>query len=204
MTAIDWSWQERILETIVVASGLAGVLCSVMVYHVTRRELWRGFPTAIRFFATTLLLGMATALITSVLTASLAGSLKVGRVMTAMGYDLCRAIAVVTVCKLLFELLVLRHLTDQRQTLGRRTATLLVGALGPVTLKRFVFGLLGGVVVPVVILAQGLLGGGEQAGAMFTVSLACFSLVLILSGELMERYLFFRAVVSRRMPRGVV
>lgn len=204
LTAIDWSWQERILETIVVASGLAGVLCSVMVYHVTRRELWKGFPTAIRFLATTLLLGMATTLITSVLTASLAGSLEVGRVMTAMGYDLCRAIVIVTVCKLLFELLVLRHLTDRRQTLGRRTATLLVGALGPVTFKRFVFGLLGGVVVPVVILAQGLLGEGEQAGAMFTVSLACFSLVLILSGELMERYLFFRAVVSRRMPRGVV
>src|SRR6185295_8302289 len=39
--------------------GLLGVGCSVMVYAATRRAFWAAPATAVRFFGTSLLLGLA-------------------------------------------------------------------------------------------------------------------------------------------------
>ena len=53
------------LGAAVVASGVLGVFCSVMVYQCTRRDLWNGFGTTSRFLFTSIGLGLATALVTS-------------------------------------------------------------------------------------------------------------------------------------------
>ena len=46
----------------VAASGICGVWCSVMVYHVVRRPFWRASSSGVKFAGTTLVLGLATAM----------------------------------------------------------------------------------------------------------------------------------------------
>ena len=53
---------EAGLGLAVTATGLAGVFCSVMVYHDTRRIFWQAAYTAPKFFGTSLLLAVASAL----------------------------------------------------------------------------------------------------------------------------------------------
>src|SRR5262245_16159783 len=49
-------WQTT-LGLSVVTAGLVGIGCSIMIYHCTRRALWNGAATTVRFGLTTLLLG---------------------------------------------------------------------------------------------------------------------------------------------------
>ncbi len=56
----------------VVGTGLAGVVCSIMIYCCTKRALWNGPATTIRFLLTTVLLGQSTALLTGKLAISIA------------------------------------------------------------------------------------------------------------------------------------
>src|SRR5208283_831554 len=51
--------------------GLLDVFCSFMIYHSTRRELWRGLGAALKFFGTTAMLGTATILFVTTLQAML-------------------------------------------------------------------------------------------------------------------------------------
>jgi DMSO reductase anchor subunit len=73
----------------------------------------------------------------------------------------------------------------------KRVAILMVGALRRATLLRFAAGVLGGIVVPLLLL---FIGGPPSlpAGAVMVVLLAI--------GELCERSLFFRSAPASRMP----
>ncbi|EDM28952.1 molybdopterin oxidoreductase, iron sulfur subunit [Lentisphaera araneosa HTCC2155] len=48
------------LSVAVALSGIAGVICSVMVYDDCKKELWRGSITGLKFFGTTIVLGLST------------------------------------------------------------------------------------------------------------------------------------------------
>lgn len=87
--------------------------------------------------------------------------------------------------KILWELSTLRHRGDD--DLGK-TSLLLRGALRTTLTWRLVCGLTGGLV----------LAGAVAAGA--PRGLAGVALVLVVAGELLERRLFFTAVVAPRMP----
>jgi DMSO reductase anchor subunit len=154
-------------------AGLLGVLCSVMIYVDTRREFWSGSQSFPKFFGTVLLLGAAAALTFS--GAAILAVLVIGA----------------AVVKLAFEHRIFRRLLDE-ETPGleplSKTARLLVGELGLFTRARLACGLIGGMVLP----ALYLLTPGT--------TLAVAALALCVTGELLERYLFFTAVVTRKMP----
>ena len=61
-------------------------------------------------------------------------------------------------------------------------------------IRRLPFEPLGGVVLPLILLAQ-----GQSAASL----LAMVSAVLCVVAEFLERYLFFTAVVTQKMPGGV-
>jgi Fe-S-cluster-containing dehydrogenase component/DMSO reductase anchor subunit len=166
------------------AVGLAAVLCSVMVYAATRREHWRAAITGFRFLGTTAVLGTGL-----VLAVSAASEGAVPRV-------LLMALIGAAALKLIVDLALLRHLGDRRHGALRRVAMLMVTELRTHTIARFAAALIGGVVIPGLLLAA---SGAPPQIAVSPVGPACV-LVLCLVGELLERHLFFTAAPAPRMP----
>lgn len=174
----------------VVAAGLSGVGSSVMVYHVVRRPFWRAASSAVKFAGTTVLLGLATALAS--LGAAMIG--PPGRATSpSMLPALACALALVSLAKLRFESGE-RLVADELSPLGQ-TARLLRGPLKRVVGLRRFLGIVGGVFLPVLSVVGTL---GRDPGAAATAAL--LSLAAVLAGELLERSLFFTAVVRPRMP----
>ena len=184
----------------VALSGAAGVSCSVMVYDYTKRDFWNGPATAGRFFLTTAVLGLAAAwLPLSIVAAGSDGELAAAAI-DRYGPLLCRGLIVATAAKLLFEAAVFRHLASRSTTSLKRTAWLMTGALSNVTMARFAAGLLGGLAMPgLLLLSRVPAAPGQGLDLVFAV-LVGMLFVACLAGELLERYLFFAAVASPRMP----
>lgn len=188
---------EAALAWSVVVSGLVGVGCSVMIYAVTRKPLWGFVATNVRFFLTAALLGVATVWLTT-LALSLGGYPGAAIVMESAADRLCQTLIWLNVAKLVFEASLFLHLLTRQMTPLRRSALLQVGVLSKVTTARFACGAVGGLLMPLVLrrlLDQPVEGHPIViAGAMTLLFLIC------LTGELLERYLFFAAVAAPRMP----
>jgi Fe-S-cluster-containing dehydrogenase component/DMSO reductase anchor subunit len=174
---------EGVTCVAVAASGIAGILCSVLIYDATRRAWWRASNAGFKFAMTALVLGVATTNATFA-----AGAASIVR-------HLCVLLAAATLLKLTWELAFFRHLRDKQHTEHKRTALLMKGDLAKYTLARFLAGGVGGVLLPL------LLRGA--AGATSASAIAAASLVLLLGAELLERTLFFAAVTAPRMPGGL-
>ena len=171
-----------------VVSGLLGVFCSVMVYVVTRREQWSFAQTGLKFFSTTLLLGCA-----SVLTVSTWGaSADVAGRPSLLQF----VIVATTLLKLAFEVQTLSHATDRRSTALKRMAVIMRGELRAITEARFVLLVMGGLVLPTMLIYKVL-----PSSLSTPITLAILG--MLLGGELFERYLFFRAAPASRMPGGL-
>jgi DMSO reductase anchor subunit/ferredoxin len=194
-TALAGAWLPEVvpgavteLATISAAIvGLAGVFCSAMIYHDTPRESWHGELSLGRFFATTVVLGLAVGWFASELTGQ-------------GGFWLPVLLAVAGVLKLSRELAQVRRCPDDAEQSGlpltsalARCAYLMKFTLGEVWRARLAAGWIGCVILP-------LLGSLPSSGKVW---FAALSLLLCLSGELLERSLFFKAVASPRMPGGV-
>ncbi|HUG94143.1 MAG TPA: DmsC/YnfH family molybdoenzyme membrane anchor subunit, partial [Planctomycetaceae bacterium] len=197
-----WPAAEVILGWAVAASGLAGVLCSVMIYRFTRRELWNGPRTTVRFLLTTAVLGLAAAWLTLWLCGVLGRSVPARQLVSGFGPVLCRSLIAAVTLKLLFEAAVFVHLRDRRNTSLRRTARLMAGELSDVMLARFACGLLGGVCMPAFLLLSATREQTTRPGEVFLTVAVALLFVACLAGELLERYLFFAAVAPPRMPGG--
>jgi DMSO reductase anchor subunit len=164
------------------AVGLLSVFASVMVYAVTRRAFWQLPWSLVRFFGTTAVLGCATVL----LVAAIGGNQDVARLAAT-------AFAMSGLVKLSCELSLFRHLADRLHSPWKRSAILMRGDLGNVSLFRF---FTGGAAVTIVALVL-------FAGGSFAPVLAGLIFLAALAGELAERYLFFAASTAPRMPGGV-
>ncbi len=162
-------------SALVSAGGIIAVFCSVMVYHAVHRPFWQGGITGPKFFGTAAVAGLAGALAIS------GGSLKIALVL-----------ALVATLKIGFDASILFHLSDPQLTPLRRSALLLTGVLRPVAAARLGLGLLGGVILPLILMVTG------PAPAAAWVA---FGAVVL--GELAERFLFFAAVVRPKMPGGL-
>jgi DMSO reductase anchor subunit len=162
--------------------GVVAVLCSAFVYRATRRVFWRG--AFITFILTGALLG------TAVWTA------------TAPAAFLLSLLAIVAASKLAVEMRTLRHGDDgvvddasarpgefDRWSLAQ-TAGLLRGRFALLMRCRLTCLITGGLVLPLISLIN------------FAPIFAVSSFALCFAGEVIERYLFFRAVVPPRMPGG--
>ncbi|MGH7127368.1 MAG: dimethyl sulfoxide reductase anchor subunit family protein, partial [Planctomycetaceae bacterium] len=178
-----------LLGAAVVLTGLAGVGCSVMVYAVTRRDFWSAPATAVRFLLTTLLLGTAAAMVTATFGA---------RWESPATERLAPWMIALAACKLAFESLVVRHLRDRQHTALKRTALLMTGELSRVTFARFGLGLIGGALLPVLLLTA------DAAEFSFQAAVVVAAFAAVFAGELLERYLFFTAVVRRKMPGSLM
>jgi formate dehydrogenase iron-sulfur subunit len=185
----------------VAAVGAVGVFCSVMIYVFTRRECWSYTRVAVRFVLTAAVLGVA-AVWLSILMATVANpSPQLTAVVRTQGPSLCRALMLLVAIKLAWEAAIFRHLLLARMTPLKRSALLLVRDLSNAMLARFALGLIGGVVMPAMLLAElptasaaSMVQFATMTGALFAASLA---------GELLERYLFFAACAAPRMPGGI-
>jgi Fe-S-cluster-containing dehydrogenase component/DMSO reductase anchor subunit len=163
-------------------TGLLAVACSAMVYINTRRPFWNARMTFGRFLGTTFLLGSAGALLLSSFDAApiLQRSLLFAFVMLGVAF------------KLAVEQRVFRHLANEQDphlTALNKTALLLNGSFGRWSRVRVMCAIVGGVVLPLMMLA-----GVPMPG------LAVFAFGFCLVGELIERHLFFVAEVAPKMP----
>ncbi|HET7543595.1 MAG TPA: DmsC/YnfH family molybdoenzyme membrane anchor subunit [Polyangiaceae bacterium] len=179
----------------VAASGLCGILCSVMLYAVTRRRLWSAGRTMVRFGLTALVLGLATALLTS---CAVAVGLGRFQEFSAAGAKLCWALAAAATTKLVVDASVMVNLYDKQLTELKRTAMLLRGELKRVVLLRVALGLISGLLLPLVLAEQ--LRGSVGIGALPAVLCASASFLGLLGAELIERALFFKASSAPKMP----
>jgi Fe-S-cluster-containing dehydrogenase component/DMSO reductase anchor subunit len=163
-----------------IAVGVAGVYCSLMLYAATGRTWWSPARGAVRFFGTALVLGLFGA-------AFLA---------THVGFEfasrLIVAAAVVTIAKTAWELAVLNHYFAAEPQALRRTARLLAGEL------RFVIDLRSAAACVAVALAYLVVALPGQAPLWASLALGA-----AVVGEVIERMLFFAAVVPARMPGGI-
>jgi formate dehydrogenase iron-sulfur subunit len=180
---------ERVLGAVVVATGLAGVFCSVMIYVKTAREWWSGARTTFRFFATATVLGLAT----TILCVTAFGGGEAAR--RAVG-GLAPLLAFATAMKLGWEISIFAHLADKQLGPLRRTAMLLKGDLRSELGARLGLGLAAGSLAPLVLAGladKGALGAGA-------VVVAILGFAGLVAAELIERALFFRASSPARMP----
>ncbi|MBC8115212.1 MAG: dimethyl sulfoxide reductase anchor subunit, partial [Candidatus Saccharimonas sp.] len=179
----------------VVTAGLAGVFCSIMIYVYTRRPFWSGSQTFVKFSLTTVWLGLSTVLTVSLVAAGLSDSLSIRELMADYGRWLCYGISYVAAAKLLYEVAFFRHLASKQSTPLNRSARLMVGELAVWSRCRFAAGILGGMLLPLIMLNQ---TATTSAATLVVLGLASFALSLL--GETLERTLFFTAAVAPRMP----
>jgi formate dehydrogenase iron-sulfur subunit len=182
---------QGMLRAAVAGVGVAGVLCSVLLYHATKRAWWSAPTTAFKFFLTAVVLGLATTGLTlSIGENKLASSARTPA-FAAVASTLVRLLLIASAVKGIGELLPLRHLRDTRYTELKRTALLLTRDLRGHTVMRFV------------LLAAGTAIAASQLWHPLSIAGAAGALVVLLAGELLERTLFFAAVSSPGMPRGL-
>lgn len=189
------------LSLSVACVGVIGVLCSVMIYVFTRRELWSLERTLIRFSLTTILLGVATIWLMMWLAVGFLSDDEWHQLAQNLTRPLARSVIILTTLKLLYDISLLRHLATFRNSSLKRSALLVVGPLRGFSIGRLVLGVVGGVVFPVAFAAVPI-----HDPIPFTTTSAVFvgqMWVACLGGELLERYLFFSAVSNPRMPGGV-
>ncbi len=172
-------------------TGVVAVFCSMMIYADTRRPYWSLPQTLAKFLLTGAILGCGLLLLFVVF----AGD------RTATARWLCVGIMVATVAKLLVECSIFRALSDAGFTPLKRTALLLIGPLRTSFSLRLLTGAAGGLVLPAVLLAS---VGGDIGSTMAVAVgvLATVAFCLMFVGELLERMLFFAAVVAPAMPGG--
>ncbi|MCC5808107.1 MAG: dimethyl sulfoxide reductase anchor subunit [Opitutales bacterium] len=157
------------------AAGLAGVFCSAMIYHDTRRPFWKLHRSAAKFFGTAWILGAAGALV-------VAPSLPAALLLIAG-----------TLAKLACEA---RHfhpdaLGPDKPAVG--STRVILCCLLRVHANRLLLGAAGGILLPLLFLA----------GAVPAAVAAVLAFGLCLSAETTERYLYLRAVVPFKMPGGI-
>ena len=160
-----------LLGGVVVASGLGGVGCSVLIYTTTHRATWQPVTVILKFALTAAACGLATVIWASAVSATLtAGPVSAGHVLPLL-------LAAVMGAKLVADW---------------KWRGVPHPELRSTTRARFAAGLAGGVALPL-LLAR--LGG---LPAWLVVSVATPALVGVVAGELLERSLFFSAASAPR------
>lgn len=157
-------------------AGLAGLVCSVMIYVDTHRRFWRPAFTAPRFFLGGAVLALATVATAASLTPALGGN---------GAYHAALPFALVLLAKLAVEFASLRGESV--------SARLQRGPFVGVLCVRL--GLAAGAVTALAVLPP---AAAEPFAADYARLAAPLGALLL--GEIAERYLFFRAVDAPKMP----
>jgi formate dehydrogenase iron-sulfur subunit len=194
---------QGVLQHLAALSGLIGVFCSVMVYVDTRRPFWSLPQTGFKFFMSAVVLGIPVNLLVSRLGEALTGSIAIDEATARYWRVFLLVLMVASLAKLAIEGLVLHHLRDKKHTSLKGTAILLIGELRRVVLARVVLGVAGGIVLPGLMLTVDVAMSPKGYPPIVSGLALVLVLLFMLSGELLERYLFFTASVAPKMPGGL-
>lgn len=197
--AVMYAWNINILSTmnyVVFLSGLIGILCSVMVYRDTKRPFWDNNMTTAKFLLTMSILGFATSLMISVVFLAATDPVLIASLMESTGRMFCWVILGSSLIKMLLEASVFCSLAGDDKHFMKKTAILLTRPLKKVTVWRYVLGIIGGIVLPLLMIFNNL----------YILPAVCLGVAVLLGAEFLERYLFFRAVVPLQLlgqkPKG--
>jgi len=182
------------------ASGVAAVVCSIMIYVDTHRPFWSGSRTSVKFLLTMFVLGIPVGLAVSLAACGWSTELTAEQIMQDYGYVLCQALMVAVGAKLLFELGVFANLRQKNLTPLRRTALLMTGELVRSTKIRFLAGSAGGLLLPLLLLSQRGIPAADGSSPLVLGIEVALIFMLLLIGELIERYQFFAASIAPKMP----
>jgi DMSO reductase anchor subunit len=186
----------------VAASGAFAVFCSIMIYVFTQRECWSFTRVSVRFLLTAALLGVAVVWLSILGLTLVRPSPELSELIQRYGTSLCSAMIVFASAKLIWEFAILRHLIFRRMTSLKRSALLMINELSNYTLARFAAGILGGLVMPGLLLASLTSAEGSGNVPKFAV-ITSMLFAACLIGEMLERALFFTACAAPRMPGAI-
>ncbi len=196
-----WDTAADTLGMLTCLAGLVAVGCSIMIYVSTGRPCWSLGRTTTKFLATCAVLGLPIALLTSLMAAIVGTDCTAAEIMRRYGQHVCVAVMVAVAAKLLFESAQFLELRRQALTPLKRSAVLLVDDLGSTTMLRYFFGIVGGLVLPGILLGQrATLDGHAGYHPFFLVAAVFLVFVTLVIGEFLERTLFFLASASAKMP----
>lgn len=138
----------------VVGVGAGALVCSIMIYASLGIEFWSVGRTTLRFILTAALLGTATAWLSIALLAALDPSETAPALAADEGPRLLRVLIAVAGFKMGWEAALVRHRWSRAMTPLKRSALLMTRDLASGTLARFAAGLLGGVLLPAILIAR--------------------------------------------------
>ncbi|WP_442485008.1 DmsC/YnfH family molybdoenzyme membrane anchor subunit [Aeoliella sp. SH292] len=171
-----------VLEVAAIVVGALGVYCSARIYQFTARIFWVGMRTLGKFAGTAIVAGLALLLLCQT-----AGA--------GQGGWIAPLLIVASLAKLAYEASLFRHTRHGDHSLWL-SSRLMTRELRMPTIARFALGLAGGVLLPALVLVT-----RDVPMVASVVAALCF--LSVLAGELLERVLYFSAVVPLRMPGGV-
>jgi Fe-S-cluster-containing dehydrogenase component/DMSO reductase anchor subunit len=186
----------------VAVTGTVAVFCSTMIYVFTKRECWSFLRVGGRFALTSALLGLAAVWLSVLVSALVAPSPALVALIHQCGPTLCWALVALSMVKLTWEAAIFRHLWLRNMTPLKRSAVLMTRDLSNVTLARFALGLLGGAILPTMLIGEAATLADGVVLVQFIV-LTALMFVACLAGEMLERYLFFAACAAPQMPGGI-
>jgi hypothetical protein len=146
------------------------------------------------------LLGVAAVWLTLLLVSTFGNADQSGSIsgiIESCGRSICQSLILIAGAKLLVEANLLRPLMNHQTSPMKRSALLMTGSLASVTLARFACGVLGGLAMPALLFRS---TSETPQDFVFLVIVTSMLFIACLTGELLERYLFFAAVASPRMP----
>lgn len=192
---------KRALSIAVAMSGILGIICSIMIYDDCKKELWKGSITGLKFFGTAACLGLSTIMLSSLAAVYFLKPEYLNGVLQTYTRTLSVLMIVVFSAKLLWEATIFRHLKDPTYSVYKRSALLMKNHLLNVTRLRYLLGTFGGIVMPLIIYLTASSKTAEES-LNFLLVLSSVSFLFVLIGEFAERFLFFAAEVSKKMPGG--
>ena len=177
-------WAAKTALGLAIPIGIAGLYSSAMIYIVTQRRIWRHSRTFIRFFGTSVIVGLS----------------GVAGIVAFAGYGKSAAImgmisVMFAVTKLVWEYQV--HLgsavASSADGFDRRSHRLVKNRLAGLVKVRTISGTVG---IIVLLLAATI----APASPSLSGVAAIFAATVFLASELAERWLYFASVVYDRMP----
>jgi DMSO reductase anchor subunit len=171
--------------------GALGVASSMLIYIVTRRAFWKALRTVPSFVLTCAWLGPAALLLFNCVYAAETQAQRVIGMKT-----LCACVALAALLKMGLEAFVFRHLRKRAPVHPlKKSALLMARDLVVPTNMRYLCGVIGGVLLPLLTMGPNAV---MSVNVIFAAAIFSFSLL----SELLERVLFFKAVVALKMPGG--
>jgi formate dehydrogenase iron-sulfur subunit len=116
-------------------------------------------------------------------------------VLSLVALPLAKLLITTASIKIITEAFLFIHLHSRQMTALKKSAILMTSHLRPWTMQRFMYGIAGGIILPALLLVMHM-----YWTPAWTLGWVLMIAVMNISAEMLERYLFFRAVVPLKMP----